>query len=880
MGQAAEFNFYDIVPLAANLAAGDLILTPNHRLARCIRQAWGQHLAGSGKQCWVTPAVMSLEHWLLDCHERRQLAGELLAPIASARQQLTLWTDCVREHPQSRLLLRPRASAQLAMEAWQNLLLWRLDWNSEPLNSYFRYDLDASLFLDWADEFERRLAAAGLCHLLRQGQQLAAVQAGPRIVLAEFNEISPWHRQLLQNQAGELVDHHNCQPPGESRLLRAETRDHEYRLAADRARQVLEQGGGRRLGILVPALHRERASVERILRRQLACEGELPVNISAGVPLAHCPPVRTAIQLLRMHSADPLLPELVELLHSRYRYQAQRESETRLLQRLYQRGRRTVPRSLLRSECARIKTGEQAGDPGLALGEQLRVLLQRRELAASHRPSAWAGIFLECLESFGWPGPGPFNSVEFQQLDHMEQALQGLAELDPVCGSLNWAAALQHLTLACEEIVFQPQSAASPVQVLGLLEAAGLCFDEIWICGMSDSDWPTPARPNPFIPVSIQLDRELPHAGARRELEYAKQLLCQLRDSGADFTASFAPGDSDMPSGPSPLLSELTRAAVTTAEALPAHDWQDVFIHSSRERIIDDRAPQPGPEELANQRGGSALLADQSQCPFRAFARHRLRVRTLPVLEDVITAGERGNLLHDALYLLWGELEDSEALRATTGTARSGLIAQCVQQATGKLRGKYPDQQTQAILDIEVGRLQALLEAWLNIESEREAFSVMAREEPLSAQIGGLTLNLCIDRIDRTAAGDTLLIDYKSGSCEVRYWMGERPRDPQLPLYATALQGAVSALAFARIRGNEQGFKGLGQDQYAAGISTTLSGAAKAWARDELDWCELNRLWQQSLEKLAQDYLDGCAAVDPAEDSSCKWCGLEALCRI
>ncbi|MDZ7781697.1 MAG: hypothetical protein U5K56_01670 [Halioglobus sp.] len=36
-------------------------------------------------------------------------------------------------------------------------------------------------------------------------------------------------------------------------------------------------------------------------------------------------------------------------------------------------------------------------------------------------------------------------------------------------------------------------------------------------------------------------------------------------------------------------------------------------------------APAPDAAELATLRGGAALLEDQSQCPFRAFARRRLR---------------------------------------------------------------------------------------------------------------------------------------------------------------------------------------------------------------------------------------------------------------
>ena len=46
---------------------------------------------------------------------------------------------------------------------------------------------------------------------------------------------------------------------------------------------------------------------------------------------------------------------------------------------------------------------------------------------------------------------------------------------------------------------------------------------------------------------------------------------------------------------------------------------------------------------------------------------------------------------------------------------------------------------------------------------------------------------------------------------------------------------------------------------------------------------ELEQLidWRKSIERLAKDFLDGRAEVDPREyPKTCEHCGLEALCRI
>ena len=53
------------------------------------------------------------------------------------------------------------------------------------------------------------------------------------------------------------------------------------------------------------------------------------------------------------------------------------------------------------------------------------------------------------------------------------------------------------------ETLFQPETPEVPVQVLGLIEAAGMTFDHLWVMGLSDEAWPTPVHLNPFIPVHL-----------------------------------------------------------------------------------------------------------------------------------------------------------------------------------------------------------------------------------------------------------------------------------------------------------------------------------------------------------------------------------------
>ncbi len=64
------------------------------------------------------------------------------------------------------------------------------------------------------------------------------------------------------------------------------------------------------------------------------------------------------------------------------------------------------------------------------------------------------------------------------------------------------------------------------------------------------------------------------------------------------------------------------------------------------------------------------------------------------------------------------------------------------------------------------------------------------------------------DRSTRLADGSRMVIDYKTGIPKLSQWFGDRPDEPQLPLYALA-ESDVAAVAFAQIRKGDARFPGI-----------------------------------------------------------------------
>jgi hypothetical protein len=134
--------------------------------------------------------------------------------------------------------------------------------------------------------------------------------------------------------------------------------------------------------------------------------------------------------------------------------------------------------------------------------------------------------------------------------------------------------------------------------------------------------------------------------------------------------------------------------------------------------------------------------------------------------------------------------------------------------------------------------------------------------------------------VDRLADGRLAVIDYKTGGdADIKSWLDERPKLPQLPLYAIALgPERIGAVAFARVRTGDTGYAGLVHD--AATFPGLRSPGARGWPREFGDWREMLESWRRRLTALAEEHVSGDARLAPDPRHACEYCHLGALCRI
>jgi ATP-dependent helicase/nuclease subunit B len=158
---------------------------------------------------------------------------------------------------------------------------------------------------------------------------------------------------------------------------------------------------------------------------------------------------------------------------------------------------------------------------------------------------------------------------------------------------------------------------------------------------------------------------------------------------------------------------------------------------------------------------------------------------------------------------------------------------------------------------------------------------VVAVEEKRVVQFGGVAVNAKLDRMDKLGGGGHVVLDYKTGEASVTAWLGTRPDEPQLPLYAIGSEKDIAVVAFARVKTGELEFKGIARDKDLLPGVKTIADQRSALAKSYGSWDNLVGGWRRELAALGQGFASGDARVAPKHgDETCQFCGMQPLCRI
>jgi len=854
----------------AAVAAGHTILAPNTELAAALFDAVERAHQDAGRDVWPTPRVRDFGSWLREQHMGRQLADAASPRALGDIEERELWRAVIDSSEGGRDILEPAGAARAARRARRALFEYGI-----PLGAVAEHasaSEESRVFLAWNRQFEercRQLDCISTDELLGQTPPCAEP-----ITWVESPVWRPMARQWLLRHGRMLA------PPvhvaGTSRRLNAASPAAELAAAAEWASEHLLATERFRAWICIPDLNRRRADVVDAFDAVLAPQrfslaenlGNAPYAVAGGTPLAEFAPVRAALHTLAA-SVDTVPFERFSTLLRAPELQAsagEAGSAAVLDVLLREQGPSEADLGAWLTLAERIAAAHGIG-PVAALARLHRALRALQEVPGNHPISRWVAAWITAFEAGPWALRQRWSSAEYQAAESFRELLGKLATADSILGTHSRRSALRILRRAAQDTAFQVQTGVPPIWVSGRLIDPWLNYDGLWISGCSDGRWPPPMDPIPLLPVRLQRDYGVIAAAAETQLQFAIELQDRWRARAGEIVFSYADPGNGRPAAPSPLLPE---AAAAATPALPRPHWRRLLaVQPPFERFTDELAPPFGPNERT--RGVSTLRA-QSRCAFRGFAETRLRCERLERPVPGFNDRERGELIHHALEHIWSVLRDSNALLSISPDELGRLLDDGVTRALTRVcRVRDPGPRWRLR---ERERMGSVLRKWLDIERQREPFEVEQLERGKQvARLASLDFAVRIDRVDRLRDGARVLIDYKTGNAAAD-WRGERPDNPQLPIYALLHPEALVAVAYGRVNAAECSFIAEAERPRIfkpRGQRSPLEGMN--------DLAQLIGLWSRRIESLAADFAAGRAAVAPTL-RACATCRLHGLCRV
>ncbi|MEZ5560044.1 MAG: PD-(D/E)XK nuclease family protein [Pseudomonadales bacterium] len=857
------------------LAPDRLVLTPTARLARDRSRTLAEQMSAAGSGAWFPPQVLSFSAWLTALRDDYLLSDDDPRVPISAGQALLIWQGLIDREV---FVGEPRV-AELAQRAWRLIhehdLMAPQDWPALWLSE------DSRRFRDWAARYREACSRRALIDDWAFAAEVPSLIVEGRISTPETIELdgfdlplTPLQRNILDAcaAAGTRISRRDA-PPGDPEqpiILQYEEPDDELVGAARWARLQLEADPAQSIAIVVPDLGNRLAHVERSFRQvfdppafSLQATGPEPWHVSLGRPLAEWPLIADGLALLSLGDQGLTQPQATRPLRSPFLPGWVEEAPAR--ERALAQLARWAPYELTWNE---MRHELRAAGAGLLADRLEDWEAQRRAAPAAGWPSLWAAQFQQELSSVGFAGGRALDSREYQGLQRWHELLEAFSALDVVTETpLTRGQALAALAERAAGTVFRERNPGVPVEILGIEEALGSRFDALWLTTLDSTTWPGPTRREPLIPGPVQA--AVPRATSEGCMARAEQELQLLLRAATVVRGSYARGNEDDPLALTVLLAHCPQ---TPAER-PAPPEPAAMDHVRD----DDRAPAFAATSAG---GGTSVLRQQSDCPFRAFAQQRLGAVDLQPPRPGLDAGQRGTLVHRALEQFWNGLDGRAALLALDTEALSMRIQNAAVSALDRLTRRYRLTLSRAGRRLEQRRTERVLANWLAVERERGDFTVEGHEREITMTFSGLTLTGKIDRIDRLEDGSTVLIDYKTGRTSRGDWYPEpRIADPQLPAYAVTLRPPPAAIAFARLRPEDLRFDGLARHDVGMAGVTPLANARHRFAA-LADWNELMTGWRTQLDALAGDFIAGAAAVAPRTPAVCSFCHLQALCRV
>lgn len=826
------------------MATGAVVVTPNHRLSHQLLQDFFNQSTSS---LIDKPRCYSYQVFLQDFYQRAKFlyAHQTHPMLLNQQQARALWRTILKENEE---IISDGLLSEVT-EAWRRCQQWHID----ILDESFSYTPQCRRLKRWHQTLLKRLIDLNALledqlatHLLTYPELFA----NTTVIWTCFDELTKEQQILIEKMEQQNAPQYKFDLPDKSSSIQryqALDPQDEYVQMIHWLMDKLAQNE-QRIAVVVPDLKEQSNHLKRLLQRYIPAH---QFNVSLGEPLIKYPLIAHAFTWLNLQLTHLTRIEGELLLLSPYLKGATNE---------------LIPRAGLLESMSMLQEAQTPLTQFIkALTSSAPILADALSSLTSYPSTAsvatWVSCFKQRLKILGFPGDLPLNSLSYQCFKRLMILFDEFLELSLPHPEMTESQALDAFCDLANTTIFQAQTPTTPIQILGFLEASGCTFDSIWVTGLTDECLPQKTRLSPFIPITLQHEQHMPHAVPEKELTLATTLLTRLKNGCNDIVFSYPRLSGDLPNLPSPLI-----------QGLPTFSRREMISPTQKalSTFVDDYL-LPFPTQATPIKGGTAVLANQAKCPFKAFAAHRLEAMALPLKGDGLNARIRGQIMHQLLELMWKKIHTQQQLQALTDYDWDTLCQDLIQKTLHPLLEKHPQALKGVFYEVEETRLKRLLDALKTWETARPAFNISMIEQAFTIELSGLQFRVRVDRLDTVSREKTWVIDYKTSLPTSKPWLEERPEAPQLLLYAL-LDPSITGLVFLQLKAGTIVASGISEEIVSIQGITSLKKAET--------WSGLQAQWHTQLSKLAEEYKTGQCPPTPSKTSSCLQCDFPSLCRV
>ncbi len=844
-----------------------LIVTASRRQARFIQKAYQEYQIEQGSHVWHSLNVLPWSAFIDKCWIYLQTKGVELPIRLGKEQSQYLWQQTVLKSKHTDLLLNSQQAVKLSYDAWRMLNQWQIqDY------SFNHGDTDQEAFTEWYLEYKKQLSKYGwadsvqLANIVKEHLELVIQMLPQQMAFYGFQQTNPQQDLIIKaiKEKNEIIELSNKVYSQVSKALyNAESFEQELVAAVRWASEKVQENPEQSIGILVPGLEQQRALLERIVQSEIYPESLLSGeyenswhDISVAESLDKKPMVEVTLLWLKLFDNSLSKEQLQTLLLTPYLYP--NEEQAWLASRLELDIRKSNKEYYSLDSINELANKK---DIELAWLTTINQSANQQSYSATSFKSFIKQVLKE-LEVLHWTGRQALTSGEFQLQQHLLEVIKAANKLGVVATkTLSWSQALNLLQIYIQEQSFHQETPNTPIKIMGMLEAVTLEFDSIWFVSATDKILPTKTSINPFLSKALQLKYNLPGSSHQRELEYAENILQSLYAKD-ELIFSYATHDGEQEQMLSPLLKETAdRVGVKALElesALSKYltDWPVAQLET-----YEDEQGLPI-ETDGYAAGGTGILKAQAASPFDAYLRYRLNLYPFETDDLGISFMDRGNLFHKIMQVLWQHLVTQQALINHTESELAKLVDRTITSILNIESKHLYLLNHQEFFQTEKERLRKLVLKSLEVDKGRVEFEVIATEARRKLEVGGLKINITIDRIDQLEDGSLIIIDYKTGVPRLIDLLNDPIGEPQLLLYAISEhteKQPVAGILFYQAHLKASKYLGFTEaSEMIDGVKALQDLANNPYAND---FDNAIKEWRKMLNEIAESFKKGDASL-------------------